>query len=63
MVSAAGFDVPPVLELTLLRRDRVQESAIQTELPHPLDECNVPDLPDYSLPRAWFSYPDRDRSR
>jgi hypothetical protein len=45
--------IPPLLELTYIRRDRVDEISAAGPLPHPLDHANVPDKPDYPLPRYW----------
>jgi hypothetical protein len=56
MVSAAGIDVAPLLELTLLRNDRVTGAELNHDLPHILDEKNLITHQDYSVPGAWFSY-------
>lgn len=46
--------VPPVLEATLLRKDRSQSRTPVETLPHPADRTNVPGLPDYALPPCWY---------
>ncbi|WP_114284834.1 FkbM family methyltransferase [Sulfitobacter sp. DFL-23] len=56
LVTAAGVNVPPVLELTLLRHDFVKNAQLQTNLPHPLDKPNVPDREDYTLPSDWAAF-------
>ncbi|WP_170311764.1 FkbM family methyltransferase [Sulfitobacter sabulilitoris] len=51
--QVAGWEVPPLLELTYLRRDRVAEAMPTQAFPHPLDQTNVPDRPDFALPKFW----------
>lgn len=46
--------VPPVMELTLLRKDRAQTRRPVTSLPHHLDRKNVPHLKDFALPKCWY---------
>jgi hypothetical protein len=46
--------VPPVLEVTLLRKDRSHTRKPIESLPHSLDRTNVPNLPDFSLPACWY---------
>lgn len=49
----ASWEIPPLLELTYIRRDRVETFERATDLPHPLDEANVADKPDLPLPHYW----------
>jgi hypothetical protein len=53
VARVAGLSIPPLLELTYIRRDRVTEFYPSTALPHPLDEANVAGNPDFVLPRYW----------
>ena len=46
--------VPPVMEMTLLRKDRSRTRTPTERLPHPLDRTNVPKLPDFPLPACWY---------
>ena len=48
-----GLGIPPLLEMTFLRRDRLIGDGYQTSFPHPLDAPNVPG-PDVVLPRCWY---------
>ena len=49
------FEIPPLLEITFLRRDRMSSITLQKEFPHPLDKaCDNSNL-DYPLPKCWFS--------
>jgi hypothetical protein len=48
-----GFDIPPLLEFTLLRRDRVAGTDFAQTCPHPLDSDNVPGK-RFDLPPSWY---------
>ena len=50
----AGLAVPPVIEVTFLRKDRVVSRSPVASLPHPLDAANVPTRPDIQLPAYWW---------
>lgn len=52
-VRAGGFCIPPVIEVTLLRRDRFRQAEPETRFPHPLDRTTTTLRPDYPLPRFW----------
>lgn len=47
------FAIPPVMEFSFFRRDRIKESFITTEFPHRLDHPNIPTNKDFSLPKCW----------
>ncbi len=49
-----GVLVPPVLEATFLRMDRVRTKTPVTSFPHPLDAKNAPKRPDLVLPENWY---------
>lgn len=51
--KVARWRIPPLLELTYIRRDRVEEAYPTHSFPHPLDEANVKDKVDYPLRRYW----------
>ncbi|MFD3189132.1 FkbM family methyltransferase [Sedimentitalea sp. HM32M-2] len=49
-----GISFPTLPEVTLLRRDRVRADLQPTDqIPHPLDQPNVPENPDWACPRFW----------
>lgn len=50
-----GVELPNVMELTFLRKDRMKRAAFRTDFPHPLDEDCVTYKPTYVLPQAWFA--------
>ncbi|MCY4005553.1 MAG: hypothetical protein OXE84_01805 [Rhodobacteraceae bacterium] len=55
LVSARGVDIPPVMEITLLRQDRARKTDLPLGYPHPLDEANCPQFPDIVLPDIFAS--------
>ena len=68
MHAASGMNLPGAVELTLLRRDRLDavpaESRIPPVLPHPEGiQRNVPENPPLRLNDAWISGPRSLRSR
>lgn len=46
--------VPPVVEFTFHRKDRIKNPKPVTALPHALDVKCVPDRPEIPLPRQWL---------
>jgi hypothetical protein len=51
-----NFEIPPIMELTFLRKDRVKQRTPATRFPHPLDHKNVDDMKDFALPTCWYSH-------
>lgn len=52
-VTVRGIAIPPVLEVTLHRRDRVMHADPLVDAHHPMDRPNLTDLPDRPLGPAW----------
>jgi hypothetical protein len=50
-----SFEIPPIMELTFLRKDRVEQRVPVTKFPHPLDHKNVDDMEDFALPKCWHA--------
>lgn len=48
-VDVCGYRLPPILELTFLRKDRNCGARQPVSLPHPLDIINVPSKPPVSM--------------
>ena|SRR2546429_2050472 len=49
------FELPPVMEFTFHRKDRIAWKSPAATFPHELDRKNVPSNPDYGLPSCWYS--------
>jgi hypothetical protein len=54
VVSFRDFQIPRVMELTFLRKDRIRHLGTPSILPHPLDCPNDPSLPKIALPLEWL---------
>jgi len=52
-VGYSRYQVPPVMEFTFLRKDRVRNASPAVSFPHLLDIKNAPYLPDVILPECW----------
>lgn len=50
-----SYSVPPVIEISLLRRDRIGSTQPTRTFPHPLDRANERDRPDLVLPYCWYA--------
>ena len=48
------IQIPPLLEFTFLRKDRLQPGSFAREFPHPLDSPCCPELLDPALPKCWY---------
>lgn len=53
-VHLGPYAIPPVLEITLLRRDRISRRSPASMFPHPLDCSSYATRGDYVLPECWF---------
>ena len=49
-----GFSIPPVMEFTFLRKDRITQRNHNHHFPHPLDRPNVVNKADFPLPKCWY---------
>ena len=49
------FYIPPVLEFTFLRKDRISERQLYSNFPNQLDRTTAINEEDYALPRCWYS--------
>lgn len=49
-----SFEIPPIMEFTFLRRDRVHKNSAQLTYPHLLDRKNISTIEDVILPKCWF---------
>ena len=47
------FEVPPLVEITFLRRDLTSRVSQRQRVSHPLDSVNVPGLPNVSAGNLW----------
>ena len=54
VIKYRNFEIPPVMEFTFIRKDRVSSSVEAIEFPNPLDEKNVNTLEDIILPKCWY---------
>jgi hypothetical protein len=54
-VQYMDISIPPLMEFTFLRRDRISEASPSISFPHPLDRKCVPENFDVALPRCWFA--------
>lgn len=53
VLRSGALDVPPTMEFTFLRRDRLPaEASWRSDFPHPLDQHNT-GFPPVVLPRCW----------
>ena len=48
------FEIPPEMEFTFLRKDRVTSKSPAMEFPHKLDRQNAASNPDFPLPSCWY---------
>jgi hypothetical protein len=48
------YQIPPALEFTFLRKDRITMRRRTFDFPHALDRTNCAHKEDFSLPKCWF---------
>jgi hypothetical protein len=48
------YQIPPALEFTFLRKDRIATRQRTFDFPHALDRTNCAHKEDFSLPKCWF---------
>jgi hypothetical protein len=53
-IRCNGFLIPPLLEFTFLRKDRILGRQNRVDFPHALDRKSVPANEDYPLPECWY---------
>ncbi len=53
-IRRGGIEIPPLMEFTFLRRDRITSSQPTTRFPHALDRANMNMKPDFPLPKCWY---------
>ena len=62
IVAAGKIEIPRVVELTFLRRDRAKRVTPAHVFPHPLDEKNELYWPNIVLPAIWHARPEKQSS-
>ena len=55
LVSYKSFQIPPLMEVTFHRRDRLRNIRPTETFPHRLDQKNVQNLADITLPQCWYA--------
>ena len=50
-----GLEIPRLLEISFLRKDRLKELLKVKALPHELDRKNIQNKRDISLPNYWYN--------
>ena len=56
-VKRGGLEIPSVIEMTFLRKDRIRWRKESAEFPHPLDRPNLPGKPDVVVTESWYRSP------
>ena len=49
-----GIAIPPVMEFTFLRKDRITQKGKNLSFPHKLDRANLVQYADFTLPKCWY---------
>jgi hypothetical protein len=53
-VRKGDLQIPGVMEITFLRKDRIQSRKPRNVFPHALDQPNIPGKPELNLPDCWY---------
>ncbi len=53
-VQYGKYLIPPIMEFTFLRKDRILRNSSSIEFPHKLDCRNMNNFDDFALPSCWF---------
>ena len=48
------YEIPHLVEVTFLRKDRISQNTPAKTFPHPLDRATSNELPDIILPECWY---------
>jgi hypothetical protein len=54
-VKYKGYEIPDVLEITFLRKNRIISKSPNLRFPHRLDRPNSLAFEDYHLPTCWYA--------
>ena len=49
-----GIKIPPYMEFTFLRKDRITKKNKRISFPHKLDRPNIASFNDFPLPKCWY---------
>jgi hypothetical protein len=53
-IKYKNYEIPPIIEFTFLRKDRVSNFSYETKFPHKLDRKNIETKPDIILPKCFW---------
>ena len=53
-IESNGIAIPPIMEFTLLRKDRITQTSKKLSFPHKFDRANIAQNIDFSLPKCWY---------
>ena len=49
-----GITIPPYMEFTFLRKDRITKKSKKISFPHKFDRPNIASFNDFPLPKCWY---------
>lgn len=53
-IECNGIFIPPVMEFTFLRKDRISQRSRDLSFPNKLDRKSVAENVDFALPKCWY---------